>query len=237
MRTAAKGPDAAPDALIASLIVAALLHVPFDGWSDAAFRAAIADAGVDPALARALLPRGAVDLALAYHRRGDAAMVARLQSEDLAALRLRDRIAAAVRFRLQVVEDKEAVRRGATLFALPMYAADGARAIWGTADLIWTTLGDTSDDLNWYTKRSILAGVYSSTVLYWLGDTSPGDQATWEFLDRRIDGVMQFERVKGALNKSPLFRAAFAAPLWLAGRVRAPARTPDTGLPGRWSGN
>lgn len=230
MSADAKGPDA----VIASLLDAALLHVPFDGWSEAAFRAAVTDAGVDPALARALLPRGAVDLALAWHRRGDAAMVSRLEAEDLAALRMRDRIAAAIRFRLEVVEDKEAVRRGATLFALPMHAPDGARAVWGTADLIWTTLGDTSDDMNWYTKRSILSGVYSSTVLYWLGDTSPGDQATWEFLDRRIDGVMQFERVKGALNKSPLFRAAFAGPLWLAGRVRAPARPEAAGMPGRW---
>lgn len=237
MSPADKSPDAAPDAIVDSLIDAALLHVPFDGWSETAFRAAVADAGVDPALARALVPRGPVDLALAYHRRGDAAMAARLRGEDLAALRMRDRIAAAVRYRLQAVEDKEAVRRGATLFALPMHAADGARLIWGTADLIWTTLGDTSDDLNWYTKRSILAGVYSSTVLYWLGDTSLGDQATWEFLDRRIDGVMQFERVKGALNKSPLFRAAFAGPLWLAGRVRAPSRTADAAMPGRWTGN
>lgn len=233
------GPEAGfetgPEAVIVRILDAALLHVPFDGWSEAAFRAAVADAGVDPALARALLPRGAVDLALAYHRRGDTAMVARLHREDLSALRMRDRIAAAVRFRLEAAEDKEAVRRGATLFALPMHAADGARAIWGTVDLIWTTLGDSSEDINWYTKRSILAGVYSSTVLYWLGDTSPGEQATWDFLDRRIDGVMQFERMKGALNKSPLFRAAFTGPLWLAGRVRAPARSADAAMPGRWS--
>jgi ubiquinone biosynthesis protein COQ9 len=224
-----------PGAIIDSVLDAALMHVPFDGWSEAAYRAAVTDAGVDPALARALLPRGSVDLALAYHRRGDAAMVARMQAQAPGERRMRDRIADAVRFRLEAAEDKEAVRRGATLFALPMHAADGARAIWGTSDLIWTTLGDTSDDINWYSKRSILAGVYSSTVLYWLGDTSPGDQATWEFLDRRIDGVMQFERVKGALAKSALFRTAFAGPLWLAGRVKAPARgTAGAGMPGQW---
>jgi hypothetical protein len=78
-----------------------------------------------------------------------------------------------VKLRLDLVEPhKEAVRRGATLFALPIHAADGARALWETADAIWTALGDTSDDLNWYSKRAILSGVYSSTVLYWLGDQS-----------------------------------------------------------------
>jgi ubiquinone biosynthesis protein COQ9 len=62
---------------------AALAHVPFDGWSDRTLRAAAAEAGVDAGLAKALFPRGGVDLALAYHRRGDDQMVAKLQAMDL----------------------------------------------------------------------------------------------------------------------------------------------------------
>ena len=45
------------------------------------------------------------------------------------------------------------MRRGTTLFALPTHTADGAKAIWGTADKIWNTLGDTSDDVNWYIEE------------------------------------------------------------------------------------
>ena len=78
------------------LLDAALVHVPFDGWSETCFRAAIADTGLDETLARAVCPRGAVDLALAFHRRGDAAMLERLNSEDLSDMKFRDRIAAAV---------------------------------------------------------------------------------------------------------------------------------------------
>lgn len=224
-----------PETIREALLDAILPHVPFDGWSEPAFRAALDDvagAGIDPALARAACPRGAVDLALAYHARGDALMLARLRRENLSALRIRDRIATAIRYRLEAAEDKDAVRRGATLFALPQYAADGARAIWGTADMIWTALGDSSDDVNWYTKRSILSGVYSATALYWLGDSTPGHQATWEFLDRRIDDVMRFEKVRGAVNKNPLFRTAFAVPLWLVGQIRAPMRPNEADLPG-----
>jgi ubiquinone biosynthesis protein COQ9 len=224
-----------PETLREALLDAILPHVPFDGWSEAAFRAALADVaaeGIDAGLARAACPRGAVDLALAYHDRGDARMLARLRRENLTALRIRDRVAMAIRYRLEAAEEKDAVRRGATLFALPQHAADGARAIWGTADRIWTALGDSSDDINWYTKRATLAGVYSATVLYWLGDSTPGHQATWEFLDRRIDDVMRFEKVKGAVNRNPLFRTAFAVPLWLAGQVRAPMRPNEADLPG-----
>lgn len=214
-----------------AILDAALSHVPFDGWSEGTFRAAVAASGVAPGAARALFPRGAVDLALAYHRRGDAAMRARLAATDLSAMRFRDRVAAAVRFRLEAETDREVVRRGTTLFALPMHAADGARAIWGTTDAIWTALGDTSRDINWYTKRATLSGVYASTVLYWLGDDSIGHQATWEFLDRRIDDVMRVEKAKAAFRENPLGKALLAGPLKLMERVKAPTLPDD--LPGR----
>lgn len=213
------------------LLDAMLTHVPFDGWSETSFRAAIEECGMDDVLVRAICPRGAVDLALAFHARGDAVMADRLKTEDLGDIKFRDRIAAAVRFRLQAVPDKELVRRGMTMFSLPSHAADGARAVWQTCDLIWDTLGDTSDDVNWYTKRATLSGVYSSTLLFWLGDDSPGNQKTWEFLDRRIDNVMQFEKLKGQVRDNPLFRPFLAVPNWLAGQVKAPTKTHGT-LPG-----
>jgi ubiquinone biosynthesis protein COQ9 len=209
------------------LLDAALIHVPFDGWSEATLAAAARDAGIEPALARALVPRGGVDLALAYHRRGDAQMVAALAARDLSALRMREKVALALRLRLEAA-DREAVRRAAALFALPQHAADGARALWATADAVWTALGDTSEDGNWYTKRAILASVQGATVLYWLGDDSPGAQATWDFLDRRIEGVMRFEMAKAAVQKNPALRAVFALPLAALAVLRKPgAGGPD----------
>lgn len=216
------------------LLDAALVHVAFDGWSEATFRAAITDAGLDREVARAACPRGAVDLALAFHARGDARMLERFHAEDLSTLRYSEKVAAVIRFRLEAVEDKEAVRRGTTLFSLPMYAADGAKAVWGTADKIWTALGDTSDDFNWYSKRATLSGVYGSTVLYWLGDTSPDHGATWEFLDRRIANVMQIEKLKSSVRENRLLKPMMAGPEWLMGRIKAPRRArPD--MPGSWT--
>ena len=214
-----------------ALLDAALLHVVFDGWSEATFEAAVADANVDPTLARALCPRGAVDLAVAYHKRGDAEMLARFHGEDLSTLRYSEKVAALVRYRLEAAEDKEAVRRGSTLFSLPQYAAIGAQLVWDTCDAIWNALGDTSDDVNWYTKRMTLSAVYGSTVLYWLGDESEGHEATWAFLDRRIENVMQFEKAKAQFRKSPLGKLA-EGPMGLLGRIKAP--TARTNMPGQW---
>jgi ubiquinone biosynthesis protein COQ9 len=223
------------DDLKSQLLEAALIHVAFDGWSEVTFKAAVADAGVDPAVARAVCPRGAVDLALAYHAAGDAQMHEIAASADLSGLRYSEKIAAYVRFRLEVAEDKEAVRRGTTLFALPPYAADGAKAIWGTADEIWTALGDTSEDVNWYTKRVTLSGVYSATVLFWLGDDSPDHVDTWAFLDRRIEDVMRIEKIKAQVNGAGLLKPFLAGPKWMLGQIKAPSTEAPRDLPGRWA--
>ncbi|MGB8813988.1 MAG: COQ9 family protein [Paracoccaceae bacterium] len=218
------------EAAKSAVLQAALAHVPFEGWSAATLRAAMTDSGVAPQLAPALFPRGVVDLALAYHQAGDVAMQERLAATDLAAMRYRDRVAAGVRYRLEACDDKEVVRRGSAFFALPQHAADGVRAIWGTADAIWRALGDTSTDLNWYSKRATLSAVYSATVLFWLGDDSPGHHATWDFLDRRIENVMQIEKMKAGLRENPISKALMAGPAKFLDRVKAPV-TPDD-LPG-----
>lgn len=213
------------------LLEAALPHVPFDGWSQATLAAAIADSGLAPGLAAGLFPRGGIDLAVAYHRRGDRLMAGALAARnDLATLKIRERIALAIRLRLSGAE-REAVRRGAALFALPAHAAEGAGLIWGTADAIWTALGDPSRDINWYSKRATLSAVYGATVLYWLGDESADHAATWDFLDRRIGDVMSFEKTKAEWRESRLGKALMEGPLKLLERIHAPQGKGD--LPGR----
>ncbi len=215
------------------ILQAALPHVTFDGWSDVSLAAAIADSGAEPGLARALFPRGGVDLAVAYHRMGDAAMTEALAGRDLAALRFRDGIALAIRLRLEAA-DKELVRRGSALFSLPQHMMEGAGLIWATADAIWTALGDPSRDLNWYSKRASLSAVYGATVLYWLGDTSEGDEATWAFLDRRIENVMQFEKAKAGMRQNRGLQALFKGPMKILERISAPHGAAD--LPGKMKG-
>ncbi len=208
------------------LLDAVLVHVPFDGWSQAALDAALMDTGIAPARARVLFPRGPVDLALAYHERGDREMVKRMAATDMTGMRYRDRIALGVRLRLEVA-DRELVRRGMALFSLPQYSALGTAAIWGTADRIWNALGDTSRDINWYTKRATLAAVYSATVLFWLGDDSPGNTATRDFLDRRIDDVMKIEGLKARVRETGLFQAFMRGPGRILDNVKAPKGNHD----------
>ncbi len=211
------------------LIDAILLHVPFDGWSEAAFQAAIEDADVQEDLARGMFPRGARDLARAWHDRGDDAMTQAMARADLSGMRYNEKVAHVVRLRIEAIGDKEALRRATTQNVLPLNSPEGMKMLWQTADRIWTTLGDTSEDYNWYTKRALLSGVIGSTLLFWLGDDSPEATATWAFLDRRIDDVMQVEKVKARVTSGPLGRL-FELPGRALSSIRPPRRRDD--LPG-----
>lgn len=222
--------DHSPDTAIVQILAAALPHVAFDGWSQATLDGALRDTGHAPALGMGLFPRGGVDLALAYHRAGDGQLRDVIAAQGVSNMRYSDRVAQAVRLRLQLA-DKDAVRKASALFALPRYAPEGAALIWGTADAIWGALGDTSRDVNWYSKRATLAAVYSSAVLYWLGDISAGDADTAAFIERRIDNVMQFEKFKSDMRQNPLAKAVMAGPLKLFQRISAPEQRQD--LPGR----
>lgn len=207
------------------LIDAALAHVPFDGMGWAAILAGARDIGMAPAVARALMPRGGADLAAAWHRRCDAMLadrLARLAPQGP----MRERIAEAVMLRLELA-DRDLVRAGASVMALPQNAALGARLLWETADTIWRALGEQSDDLGWYSRRASLAAIHGATVLYWLGDDSPGAEATRAFLRRRIDEVMRLEKVKAALGSLPGARRLGRL---ATGWVRAPARRPGPGF-------
>jgi ubiquinone biosynthesis protein COQ9 len=199
------------DAVRTAIIDAALPHVPFDGWTQAALQLGAADAGYDKVMALRVFPGGPVEAIEFWSQLADRRMLDQLEQRDVAAMKVRERIATAVRVRLeQTAAHREAVRRALSLLALPLNAGKGPAMLWRTVDAIWYAAGDTATDFNYYTKRGLLAGVYSATVLYWLDDRSEGFQNTWSFLERRIADVMRVPQALGALQKR---LAAFPSPL------------------------
>ncbi|MGE5145731.1 MAG: COQ9 family protein [Candidatus Eiseniibacteriota bacterium] len=187
------------DAVRDTLLDATLAHVPFDGWTETAIEAGAKDAGVDRATAQRAFPSGALAMIEYFNARADRAMEAAMASQDPAPPRLRDRIALAVRLRLEAnAPHREAIRRGLAYLALPQNAPVGAKCLYRTVDAIWYAAGDRATDFSFYTKRALLAGVYSATVLYWINDASEGFARTWAFLDRRIDEVL---RVFGGIGR------------------------------------
>jgi ubiquinone biosynthesis protein COQ9 len=176
-------------------------HAARLGWTDSALKAAAQEAGLTEGEAALACPKGAFDLFDAFADRADQAMLARLEELDLAAMKVRQRVTAAVQVRLEAqAPHKEAARAMTRALANPVRAPEAARLLWRTADRIWRALGDTSTDENYYSKRAILSGVLASTYARWFSDQSDDNAETWAFLDDRIENVMQFEKFKARLK-------------------------------------
>jgi ubiquinone biosynthesis protein COQ9 len=197
----------------AAVLAAALPLAAEDGFHDAVLARAGKDAGVAPEMLLHLFPEGVPGLVECYSESADAEMERLLAAQDLSAMKIRARIRAAVLARLDALEPhKEAARRAGAFLMLPMHVALGTRLVWRTVDLMWRAAGDTATDFNFYTKRGILAGVYSSTLMRWFNDSADDRADTQAFLDARIENVMQFEKLKAEFRARTKDWPSFSRP-------------------------
>lgn len=194
----------------------------FDGWGDAALASAARMLGVPEDRARLCFPGGAVEMIDAWFGEVDRAMARALPPEEIAALRIRERITALVWTRIGIVAPhKEALSRAVAMLAMPANAATAARLGWRAADAMWRLAGDTATGFAHYTKRLTLGAVYGATMLAFLADDSEDNADTRAFLDRRIGDVMRFERFKARIKPDP---DRHFSPARFFGRLRYPAR-------------
>jgi len=194
----------------------------FDGWSEAAVRDAAQLHGVDPEAAVFAFSGGAMQMIEAWVRSVDAAMREALPAERIASLKIRERIATLVQFRLDAIaHQKEALRRALAIMAMPQNAARALALGWQSADAMWRLAGDTAADYNHYTKRLTLGSIYAATLAVYVNDKSDDNADTRAFLDRRIEGIMKFEKAKAQFLRP---REEMFSPARLLGRLRYPAR-------------
>lgn len=186
-----------------AILEAALRHVPFDGWSERCLKLALAERGLDRATGLRAFPRGADDLLAFFLAEGERELADELSRRDLGAMKIRDRVALGLRVRLeQLAPHREAVRRAIARQSLPPYTLGALKRLYRTVDTVWRAAGDQATDFNFYTKRALLAWVYGATLLYWLDDDSDGHEATWAFLDRRLDDVMKIGTARLRLGEA-----------------------------------
>ena len=189
------------DPQAASIIEAALVHVPFDGWSDAALRAGAADAGCTDDDVTRLFPGGALDAIIMHSAMADRAMVEAFELMEGRPDRVHLMIRAMILIRLeQAAPHKEAVRRGLTVLAVPANALASARALYATVDSMWRAAGQLDTDISFYTKRATLAAVYSATLLAWIADTTGNPEVIESFLDRRLRDVAQIPKATAPIR-------------------------------------
>lgn len=194
----------------------------FDGWSRIAVVTAAAQCGIDPRVAAYAFDGGAMQMIAAWIGHVDGAMALALPADGLAILPVRERIRRLVLSRLDAIAgQEESLRRALSIMAMPQNLAQSLKLGWHSADAMWRLAGDTAVDYNHYTKRAILASVYAATLAVFVNDRSEGKIETEAFLDRRIEGIMRFEKAKARWLNTPDDRFSVTR---LLGRLRYPAR-------------
>ena len=184
------------DPVAVAILRASLLHVPFDGWGEAALFCGSDDCGHDAEATRVAFPRGAVDAITLHSRLGNESMREKFLALPESPKKVHLKIRALVLLRLEVAQpDKDAVRRALSILAMPTHAKLSAKLLYETVDTMWRAAGQRDTGFSFYTKRGILAAVYSSTVLAWLSDNSGNLDKTTAFLDRRLADVSRIPKL------------------------------------------
>jgi len=214
--------DPTLDEVRAALAPIIARNAGFDGWSDTAVHASADEAGVDRDVAKLAFKDNAIDMIDAWIDSIDMELAHRLPAEKLAAMKIRDRITALLATRLDIMApDRESLRRAMAIMSMPQNLVRSAKIGWRSADRMWRLAGDTASDFNHYTKRMTLSAVYASTLSVFVNDDSDNFADARAFLDRRIDNVMQFEKVKFQAKQRQEYVPSLSR---FIGRLRYPAR-------------
>ena len=200
------------------ILQAVLQDVAFEGWTDVMVQRAAVRAGLPDGAGRLYFPDGPVEIIRYWSEQMDASAREEIEGLDLESLKIRERVTQGVILRLQQIgRHEEAARRAQARLSLPDGLSTGAAVMWSAADMIWRAIGDTSTDGNFYSKRAVLSGVLASTAPVWLNDALPNKPDARAFLDRRIENVMQFEKVKARVRT---VTGGLPDPAELLGRLR-----------------
>lgn len=213
--------NATLDEIRAALAPLIARNAAFDGWSAAAVESAAAQLEIDLDVAALAYKGGAMAMIDGWIESIDLELAHRKPAEKLQTMKIRERITALLATRLEIMNpDREALRRAMTIMAMPQNIVRATKIGWRSADRMWRLAGDTASDFNHYTKRATLSAVYGSTLSIFVNDESEDFAATRAFLERRIDNVMQFEKVKAQARARREYVPSLSR---FIGRLRYPA--------------
>ena len=183
------------------IILAAMPHAIFEGWTSLTLEKASLDAGYDKTMAERVFSEGAISALLFFSQAADQILEQEEKPENFMTMSLTKRIAWLVQRRIERWEPyREALRRGAALLALPPYWLETMKSTAKTVDTLWRVAGDESTDFAWYSKRLSLAGIFTSTLMVWLQDNSKNSRESWIFLENSLARLTQSMGYKNKLK-------------------------------------
>ncbi|WOL11575.1 ubiquinone biosynthesis protein COQ9, mitochondrial [Canna indica] len=179
----------------ARVLRAALPHVVRLGWDESAMVAGAKDVGVSPAIVGSF-PRKEAALVEFFMDECLQKLIDKIEpGDELKDFILSDRLAKLIRIRLEMQAPYISKwPQALSIQALPANLATSFKQRAELVDEIWHAAEDSGSDLDWYVKRTVLGGIYSTTEVYMLTDHSPEFEETWTFLDHRIKDALDLRK-------------------------------------------
>ncbi|KAF7403973.1 hypothetical protein HZH68_006767 [Vespula germanica] len=185
------------------ILIASMNFVPELGWSRQAISAGAESIGY-PGIIHGMFPNGGAELVAHFYSscNNELNKILKEKYEKIQAdpaKKVQDtgkQICYAIETRLRmIIPYKKNWPQAIALMTLPPNVPTVLANLVTLVDDICYYTGDRSIDINWYTKRVVLAGIYKTTELYMLQDNSEDNEETWKFLKRRIEDVDQLHRI------------------------------------------
>ncbi|CAI9100760.1 OLC1v1037927C1 [Oldenlandia corymbosa var. corymbosa] len=179
----------------ARVLRASLPHVIRLGWTEAAMLAGAREVGVSPSIVGSFSRKEAALVEFFMDECLQRLIDIIDSDENLQALIPSARVAKLVRTRLEMQAPYISKwPQALSIQALPANIPTSFKQRAMLIDEIWHAAGDESTDVDWYVKRTVLGGIYSTTELYMLTDASPDFKDTWTFLDGRIRDAFDLKK-------------------------------------------
>ena len=182
------------------LVTKMLNHVPDLGWtwdalSEAALNSKKMKSHGEKEL-QTLFDNKISNIIGIFNDKLDEEMFAIFNLENNKNLGVTQTVKALVLSRLRASENYKGIIKTSLFFmAQPGNAYEALNQLMKTSNKIWEIAGDTSRGRNFYSKRLILAGVYSSTLAYWLAKETRSIDRSEDFLDKRLDDVKNIGKI------------------------------------------
>ena len=109
----------------------------------------------------------------------------------------RSKAAILIRFSLN---EREVIADIAKFLLKPVNADLAFKALTRTCDKIWIYAGDKSTDFNYYTKRGLLAAIYSATLAYYLKKQDITELELEKFVSNRLANILELGSLKERIS-------------------------------------
>ena len=182
------------------LVTKMLNHVPDLGWTwDALYKAAFNSKKLKSLTEeelQTLFDNKISNIIGIFNDKLDEEMYVIFNSQNNKNLGVTQTVKALVLSRFRASENCKSIIKTSLFFmAQPGNAYEALNQLMKTSSKIWEIAGDTSTGRNFYSKRLILAGVYSSTLAYWLAKETRSIDESEDFLDKRLDDVKNIGKI------------------------------------------